>query len=102
VSELNYVYEIGSCSDQEARGRALKDAVEEQWPGSTVELRSHSIGRLIAAARADGAASLRQIAAALDGRGIPAERGGRWSAGQVRRILRSLNEITQRSNTYLN
>src|SRR3954470_19689907 len=31
--------------------------------------------------------SLRQIAAGLNRRGIPAARGGAWSAGQVRRVL---------------
>ena len=42
---------------------------------------------LIAAARMEGAASLRQIAAALNARGIPAARGGVWLALQVRRLL---------------
>lgn len=37
--------------------------------------------------RAEGAASLRQIAAGLNQRGIPAARGGEWSAVQVQRIL---------------
>ena len=37
--------------------------------------------------QAKGAASLREIAAELNERGIPAARGGEWSAVQVQRIL---------------
>ncbi len=37
--------------------------------------------------QASGAKSLRQIAAALNGRGIPSARGGAWSAVQVKRVL---------------
>jgi DNA invertase Pin-like site-specific DNA recombinase len=42
---------------------------------------------IIAEARASGASSLRQIAAELNERGIPAARGGAWSATQVARVL---------------
>src|SRR6516164_7290679 len=38
--------------------------------------------------RAEGAESLREIAAALNERGIPASWGGAWSAVQVQRILK--------------
>ena len=48
--------------------------------------RAQDLGPVIAAVRAAGAVSLRQIAAALNARGIPAARGGAWSAGQVRRV----------------
>jgi hypothetical protein len=37
--------------------------------------------------RAGGATSLRAIAAGLEERGIPAARGGKWSAVQVMRLL---------------
>jgi len=37
--------------------------------------------------RAGGSTSLREIAAALNERGIPAARGGNWSAVQVQRVL---------------
>jgi DNA invertase Pin-like site-specific DNA recombinase len=37
--------------------------------------------------QSSGGQSLRQIAAVLNSRGIPAARGGEWSAVQVRRIL---------------
>ena len=35
---------------------------------------------------ATGRASLRAVAAGLDGRGIPAPRGGRWTAPAVMRL----------------
>ena len=37
--------------------------------------------------RSSGCTSLRGIAAALDERGIPAAKGGKWSAVQVSRLL---------------
>jgi DNA invertase Pin-like site-specific DNA recombinase len=42
---------------------------------------------VIEAIKTDGATSLREIAAALNERSIPAARGGDWSAVQVRRVL---------------
>jgi recombinase len=39
-------------------------------------------------AQAVGAKSLRQIAAALNGRGIATARGGKWEAATVRNILK--------------
>jgi hypothetical protein len=42
---------------------------------------------IIDAIRAQGAMSLRQIAAALNEKKIPAARCGEWSAVQVRRLI---------------
>ena len=47
-----------------------------------------TVAPVIAEAQAAGAKSLRQIAAALNGRGIATARGGRWEATTVRNILR--------------
>ncbi len=44
---------------------------------------------IIDAIRAEGATSLRHIAAALNERGITSRRGGTWSAVQVQRVLSS-------------
>jgi hypothetical protein len=41
----------------------------------------------IAELQAGGSESLRAIAAGLEERGIPAARGGKWSAVQVARLL---------------
>jgi len=52
--------------------------------------RAQLVGSHIDAALAAGATSLRQIAAALNGRGLVAPRGGAWSAHQVARIVAKL------------
>lgn len=49
--------------------------------------RSADILPMIQTARVEGKTSLRQIADYLNESGIPASRGGKWSAGQVRRVL---------------
>lgn len=41
----------------------------------------------INAARGEGASTLRDIAAALNGRGVAARRGGQWTPMQVRRVM---------------
>jgi DNA invertase Pin-like site-specific DNA recombinase len=48
--------------------------------------RAGRVAPVIAEIRATGATSLRAIAAELDARGIPAPRGGRWSATAVMRV----------------
>jgi DNA invertase Pin-like site-specific DNA recombinase len=48
--------------------------------------RAGRVAPVIAEIRAAGATSLRAIAAELDARGIPAPRGGRWSATAVMRV----------------
>jgi len=48
--------------------------------------RAADLAAILAEVRAAGASSLRQVAAALNAQGIPAARGGAWSATQVRRI----------------
>jgi Recombinase len=47
-----------------------------------------TVAPVIAEAQAAGAKSLRQIAAALNGRGIATARGGKWEATTVRNILK--------------
>jgi DNA invertase Pin-like site-specific DNA recombinase len=48
--------------------------------------RAADLAPILADVRAAGAVSLRQMAAALNARGIPAARGGAWTATQVRRV----------------
>jgi len=43
--------------------------------------------------QAGGVRSLRKLGVALDERAIPAPHGGRWSAAQVRRLLRRLDAL---------
>ena len=47
-----------------------------------------TVAPVIAEARAAGAKSLRQLAAALNGRGIAAARGGKWEAATVANVLK--------------
>jgi DNA invertase Pin-like site-specific DNA recombinase len=49
--------------------------------------RSAALLPMVRDIQAGGARSLRQIAAILNARGIPAPRGGEWSAVQIRRVL---------------
>lgn len=52
--------------------------------------RARDLEPLITHARLCGAHSFREIAAVLNERGIPATRGGQWSATQVARVLKQL------------
>ncbi|MGH1592217.1 recombinase family protein [Methylobacterium phyllosphaerae] len=63
----------------QVRGRARQ--------AQRAEERADDLASVLAGVRAEGAISLRQIAAALNERGIPAARGGAWSAAQIRRVL---------------
>lgn len=49
--------------------------------------RATDLAPTIAELRQNGASSLRDLAQALNGRGIPATRGGQWTAAQVRRLM---------------
>ena len=52
--------------------------------------RAADLAPLIAELQAQGATTLRDIAKALNERGIPTARGGEWSAEQVRQVLAKL------------
>ena len=49
--------------------------------------RAIDLAPIIADIKTTGASSLREIAAELNGRGIPTARGGEWSAVQVQRVM---------------
>ena len=53
-----------------------------------------TVAPIIAEAQAAGAKSLRQIAAALNGRGIATARGGRWEAATVANVLKRLPALS--------
>lgn len=61
------------------QGRARRTMIAEE--------RAADLRPIIADLRAGGASSLRQIAAGLNGCGIPTARGRTWSAVQVKRVL---------------
>jgi hypothetical protein len=49
--------------------------------------RARDLAPIVKELQASGAVTLRAIATGLDQRGIPAARGGTWSATQVQRLL---------------
>jgi DNA invertase Pin-like site-specific DNA recombinase len=65
-----------------AQGRLVGLAVRQK----AAQQRLADLAPIVADLRVRGAASLRQIATGLNDRGIPAARGGRWNAAQVRRL----------------
>jgi DNA invertase Pin-like site-specific DNA recombinase len=74
----------GSRPTNKQRARAI--AVRQD----RADARAADLKPVIAELQAAGAVTLRAIAAGLDGRGIPAARGGSWSANQVARLLRNI------------
>jgi DNA invertase Pin-like site-specific DNA recombinase len=68
------------------KGRAASIAMRQ----GKAQRRAADLAPILADIRASGASSLRQIAAALNGRGIATPRGGAWSSGQVALILARL------------
>ena len=66
---------------QRAAGRAVRM--------DRARKRALDLAPTIAELRAAGCESLRDIAAGLDRRGIPAAKGGKWSATQVMRLLKA-------------
>jgi hypothetical protein len=66
-----------------SRGRAISLALREEKSRQ----RATDLAPILVEIRASGITSLREIAAALNGRHIPTARGGAWSAVQVKRIL---------------
>lgn len=68
------IYRKGVKASVKARSQAAQARAEDLTP-------------VIEAIKADGATSLRQIAAVLNKRQIPSARGGQWSATQVQRVM---------------
>jgi DNA invertase Pin-like site-specific DNA recombinase len=59
---------------------------------ATASQRAQDLAPTLAEIQTEGVTSLRQIAYALNERGIPAPRRGKWSAVQVQRVLARLNQ----------
>ena len=73
--------------DRGARLTAKARAAGREALRAQARSRAADLTPTIKELRAAGCESLRSIAAALDDRGIPAPRGGAWSATQVARLL---------------
>ncbi|KQP44018.1 recombinase family protein [Methylobacterium sp. Leaf106] len=73
----------GNLSSDNVRGRAVSLKVRQDQ----AVRRQSDLMPIIQEIQGNGAQSLRAIAVALNERGIPAVRGGAWSASQVKRLL---------------
>lgn len=71
---IEHFGEVGRAKSREVRAAKAGRRAEEVW-------------RLVASLRAEGVTTFVGIAHELNTRSIPAPRGGRWSAGQVRRVV---------------
>jgi DNA invertase Pin-like site-specific DNA recombinase len=67
-------------------GNAIYAAAARQAQADKADERAQDIGRIIASAESDGAKTLQQLADYLNGLGVPAARGGKWSAMTVSRV----------------
>ena len=76
---------IGAGAGPRAAARARSAAAEAS---------AQDLAGIVAEVRAEGASSLRQIAAALDARGEAAPRGGSWSPTAVSRLLARIDTAT--------
>ncbi len=79
----------GTIGSQSAKGVKASAAVRQ----GKAEKRASDLMPVIQAIRTEGASSLREIAAALTERGIPASKGGQWSAVQVQRVLALIKKM---------
>jgi hypothetical protein len=57
------------------------------WPGPFEDQRAANVIPIIRQIQRSGATSLRQIAEALNARGINAPRGGQWHGTSVRNVM---------------
>jgi DNA invertase Pin-like site-specific DNA recombinase len=67
-----------------AEARATVNAIRTAWADTFAA----TVAPVIAEAQAAGAKSLRQIAAALNSRGVATARGGKWEAATVANVLK--------------
>lgn len=72
-----------------AKGRRVSAEVRSQ----RADQRARDLADVIEELRDEGASSLREIAAGLDGRGITTSRGSAWTATAVRRLLQRLERL---------
>jgi len=84
---------LGMPDNLTNRSRRLGTRVSARRREATAVQRARDLAPTVCELRTDGAVSLRQLARGLDARAIPATRGGRWSASQVRRLLLRIDAL---------
>jgi DNA invertase Pin-like site-specific DNA recombinase len=78
----------GNIASESTKGNKASAAYRQ----AKARKRANDLKPVIHAIQSEGAESLRQIAAVLNARGIPAARGGMWQARQVQIILQQIAE----------
>jgi DNA invertase Pin-like site-specific DNA recombinase len=78
---------LGNPDHLDRRARRLGTVASAKVRAARAEQRAADLAPLIADLRRAGASSLRELAAGLNGSGIPTARGGGWTAAQVQRLL---------------
>lgn len=78
---------LGRPSNATPEGRALGSRRGIETQRKRAAARARDLAPVVAELRAVGADSLRKMAEGLNERDVPAPRGGKWSAAQVRRVL---------------
>jgi DNA invertase Pin-like site-specific DNA recombinase len=79
--------QLGNPAHLDHSARCLGTIASARVRRARAVQRATDLAPTIAELRHCGASSLRALAEGLNRRGIPATRGGAWSAGQVRRVL---------------
>ena len=81
---------LGNPAHLDQRARRKGTAASAQKRSRGAEQRALDLAPVVTELRREGAGSLRGLAHGLNERGIPAARGGVWSAAQVQRIVARL------------
>ena len=81
---------LGNPKNLSDAARLKGSALASQARTAKVDQRVKDLAPIIREAQANGATSLRELAGALNERGVPTARGGRWTATQVNRLLARL------------
>jgi DNA invertase Pin-like site-specific DNA recombinase len=84
---------LGNPRNLTCKARRKGNGVSHRVRAATASQRAQDMAPTLAEIQSEGVGSLRQIARALNERGIPAPRSGQWSATQVRRVLARLNRV---------
>jgi len=76
--------------DRGSRPTNKQRAIAKRVRQDRADARAADLAPVVKELEAAGAVTLRAIAAGLDERGIPAARGGAWSANQIARLLKNI------------
>lgn len=87
--------ELGKPENLKDAGRAEGRKESARIRSERADRRARDLADVVEELREEGASSLREIAAGLDGRGITTPRGAAWTATGVKRVLDRLESLTE-------